>query len=74
MALGDSGAVVLPLGPTHLLVGRSPRDEIATLPAEMVVSINALQIEIAHRHVYLRPHSGMERFVKAYLAGGGRPR
>ncbi|MFE7529242.1 DUF4238 domain-containing protein [Kitasatospora sp. NPDC057542] len=72
MALGDADAVVLPLGPRHLIVGRSPRDEIATLPTRTVWRLNAVQIKAAHRHVYLRPDSGLEPIVKAYLACGGR--
>ncbi|MHA6757387.1 DUF4238 domain-containing protein [Streptacidiphilus sp. PAMC 29251] len=72
MALGDSGAVVLPLDPKHLLVGRSPHDEIATLPTRTVSRLNAMQIEVAVQHVYLRPRSGLEPIVKAYLALGGR--
>ncbi|MFJ4674100.1 DUF4238 domain-containing protein [Kitasatospora purpeofusca] len=74
MALGDSTAVVLPLGPRLLLVGRSPRDEAITLDAPTVQALNGLQIEAAHRYIYLRPRSGTERFVRDYLAAGGRHR
>ncbi|GAA4980521.1 DUF4238 domain-containing protein [Kitasatospora paranensis] len=72
MALGDSNAIVLPLGPHHLLVGRSPHDVLAPIPTTMVNELNGLQIEAARSRVYLHPGSGLERFVLAHLAAGGR--
>ncbi|MFJ1757777.1 DUF4238 domain-containing protein [Kitasatospora sp. NPDC088134] len=72
MALGDSTGVVLPFGPRHLLVGRTPRNGFVAATAATVKDLNHLQIEAARRHVYLRPHSALDGFVRNYLDCGGR--
>ncbi|WP_371637468.1 DUF4238 domain-containing protein [Streptomyces zaomyceticus] len=51
VAIGDSTAIVLPFGPRHLLVGRTPRNGMDIAPAEMVTFLNQLQIEAAQEWV-----------------------
>ncbi|MFJ4007402.1 DUF4238 domain-containing protein [Streptomyces sp. NPDC090023] len=72
VAIGDSTAIVLPFGPRHLLVGRTPRNGMGIATAETVGLLNRLQIEAAHQRVYLRPKSGQEALVRSYLKHGGR--
>ncbi|WP_380282586.1 DUF4238 domain-containing protein [Kitasatospora purpeofusca] len=72
VAIGDSTAIVLPFGPRHLLVGRTPRTGMGTAPPESVDFLNRLQIEAAQRRVYLRPNSGQDAVVRSYLNQGGR--
>ncbi|MFF3597949.1 DUF4238 domain-containing protein [Kitasatospora indigofera] len=72
VAIGDSTAIVLPFGPRHLLVGRTPRTGMNTATAQTVDFLNQLQIEAAQQRVYLRPHSGQDAFVRSYLNRGGR--
>ncbi|MGW4816876.1 DUF4238 domain-containing protein [Kitasatospora cineracea] len=72
MAIGDSTAIVLPFGPKHLLVGRTPRNGFDAATPQTVDYLNRLQIEAAQRRVYFRPRSGLDRFVRTYLAQGGR--
>ncbi|GAA4980525.1 DUF4238 domain-containing protein [Kitasatospora paranensis] len=71
-ALEDSAAIVLPFGRKHLLVGRAPSNDMAAIPADMVDCLNTLQVEAAYSRVYLHPGSGLEHFVRAHLAAGGR--
>lgn len=72
VAIGDSTAIVLPFGPRHLLVGRTPRNGMGVATEEMVGFLNRLQIEAAHQRLYLRPNSGQDAFVRSYLKLGGR--
>ncbi|MFD6247667.1 DUF4238 domain-containing protein [Streptomyces roseolus] len=67
VAIGDSTAIVLPFGPKHLLVGRTPRNGMGIAPAKVVTFLNQLQIEAARQWVYIRPHSRQEAFVRSYL-------
>ncbi|GGR01973.1 DUF4238 domain-containing protein [Kitasatospora griseola] len=72
VAIGDSTAIVLPFGPRHLLVGRTPRTGMNTATPRTVDFLNQLQIEAAQQHVYLRPHRGQDAVVRDYLNRGGR--
>ncbi|MEU4655005.1 DUF4238 domain-containing protein [Streptomyces sp. NPDC023723] len=72
VAIGDSTAIVLPFGPKHLLVGRTPRNGMSTATEETVGFLNRLQIEAAQQRVYFRPRSGQEAIVRGYLKQGGR--
>nr|WSS73238.1 hypothetical protein OG491_35575 [Streptomyces sp. NBC_01175] len=70
--IGDSTAIVLPFGPRHLLVGRTPRNGMDKASVETVGFLNQLQIEAAQQRVYIRPHSAQDAFVRSYLKQGGR--
>ncbi|WP_369180963.1 DUF4238 domain-containing protein [Streptomyces mutabilis] len=72
VAIGDSTAIVLPFGPKHLLVGRTPRNGMSIATEETVGFLNRLQIEAAEQRVYLRPRSGQEAIVRGYLKRGSR--
>ncbi|MGX9923490.1 DUF4238 domain-containing protein [Streptomyces sp. NPDC002248] len=72
VAIGDSTAIVLPFGPKHLLVGRTPRNGMTVATEETVGFLNRLQIEAAEQRVFLRPRSGQEAIVRSYLKQGGR--
>ncbi|MCX4451743.1 DUF4238 domain-containing protein [Streptomyces sp. NBC_01789] len=72
VAIGDSTAIVLPFGPRHLLVGRTPRNGTSIATVETVDFLNRLQIEAAQQRVYIRPNSGQEVFVRSFLNQGGR--
>ncbi|MFI0990626.1 DUF4238 domain-containing protein [Streptomyces exfoliatus] len=72
VAIGDSTAIVLPFGPRHLLVGRTPRNGMGIATVETVGFLNRLQVEAAQQRVYIRPNSGQEAFVRSYLNQGGR--
>ncbi|WP_263166348.1 DUF4238 domain-containing protein [Streptomyces sp. SCSIO ZS0520] len=74
VAIGDSTAIVLPFGPRHLLVGRTPRNGLSTVSEETVDLLNRLQIEAAQQRVYFRPRSGQDAIVRRYLKQGGRAR
>ncbi|MDQ1041324.1 hypothetical protein QFZ75_007740 [Streptomyces sp. V3I8] len=72
VAIGDSTAIVLPFGPKHLLVGRTPRNGLSIATEETVGFLNRLQIEAAQQRVYLRPRSGQDALVRGYLKQGSR--
>ncbi|MFF1269186.1 DUF4238 domain-containing protein [Streptomyces anulatus] len=72
VAIGDSTAIVLPFGPRHLLVGRTPRNGLSIATEETVGFLNRLQIEAAEQRVYLRPRSGLDAIVRGYLKQGIR--
>ncbi|MEW2309000.1 DUF4238 domain-containing protein [Streptomyces sp. NPDC006864] len=72
VAIGDSTAIVLPFGPRHLLVGRTPRHGMDIATAKTVDFLNQLQIEAAQQRVYIRPNSGQDAFVRSYLKRSGR--
>ncbi|MEV5295539.1 DUF4238 domain-containing protein [Streptomyces sp. NPDC053741] len=72
VAIGDSTAIVLPFGPRHLLVGRTPRNGMSIATEETVGFLNRLQIEAAQQRVYFRPRSGQDAIVRGYLKQGGR--
>jgi hypothetical protein len=72
VAICDSTAIVLPFGPKHLLVGRTPRNGMSIATEETVGFLNRLQIEAAEQRVYLRPRSGQEAIVRSYLKQGSR--
>lgn len=72
VAIGDSTAIVLPFGPRHLLVGRTPRNGMAIATVKTVGFLNQLQIEAAQQRVYIRPNSGQDAFVRSYLKQSGR--
>ncbi|MFE1028637.1 DUF4238 domain-containing protein [Streptomyces sp. NPDC058818] len=72
VAIGDSTALVLPFGPKHLLVGRTPRTGMSIATEETVGFLNRLQIEAAEQRVYLRPRSGQAAIVRGYLKQGSR--
>jgi hypothetical protein len=73
MAFGDAQALVLPIGPRHML-SLGTEDVILTVPQSFVDRLNALQVHAAHRYVYMHPESGLEPFVERAaqrrLAGG----
>ena len=61
---GDATSVILPLGPTRLAaLGREDRFE--AVPAAAVRFTNSLQIEMAHKYVFMRPGTRLESFVAA---------
>jgi hypothetical protein len=72
VAIGDSTAIVLPFGPRHLLVGRTPRNGMDIATRKTVDFLNQLQIEAAQQRVYIRPNSGQDAFVRSYLKRSGR--
>ncbi|MXG30468.1 DUF4238 domain-containing protein [Streptomyces sp. YIM 132580] len=72
VAIGDSTAIVLPFGPRHLLVGRTPRNGMSVTTEYTVGFLNRLQIEAAEERVYLRPRSGQDAIVRGYLKQGIR--
>ena len=72
VAIGDSTAIVLPFGPRHLLVGRTPRNGLSIATEETVSFLDRLQIEAAEQRVYLRPRSGLDAIVRRYLKQGIR--
>ncbi|AKL71091.1 DUF4238 domain-containing protein [Streptomyces sp. Mg1] len=72
VAIGDSTAIVLPFGPRHLLVCRTPRNGMGVATEETVGFLNRLQIEAAQQRVYIRPNSSQDAFVRSYLKQGGR--
>ncbi|MFC8705846.1 DUF4238 domain-containing protein [Streptomyces anulatus] len=72
VAIGDSTAIVLPFGPRHLLVGRTPRNGMDIATAKTVDFLNQLQIEAAQQRVYIRPNSGQDAVVRSYLKRSGR--
>ena len=70
IALNDAHSVFMPLGPGHIAsLGSSPRT--AELTADLVEDVNARQVRGAIEHVYMRPGSGLEDFVKM-MAGAGQ--
>ncbi|WP_392893015.1 DUF4238 domain-containing protein [Streptomyces sp. LN699] len=72
VAIDDSTAIVLPFGPKHPLVGRTPRNGIGIATEETVGFLNRLQIEAAQQRVYIRPNGSQDAFVRSYLKQGGR--
>lgn len=63
IAMGDANAVLLPLGPRRL-ASLGKVDMYGTIPKEWVDAFNTLQVRAAHKHVYFRPGSGLEEFVR----------
>jgi hypothetical protein len=66
IAMDDAHTVILPLGPRHLAaLGTS--NLTAQLSPEQVENANARQVASAIEYVYLRPGSGLEKFVRSRL-------
>ncbi|MEV6110468.1 DUF4238 domain-containing protein [Streptomyces sp. NPDC051940] len=63
VALGDASTVVLPLGP-KCLVALGADNASASIPLQSVYEINVVQVLAAQRHVFFRPGSGLNDFVK----------
>ncbi|MET9294843.1 DUF4238 domain-containing protein [Streptomyces sp. NPDC003077] len=62
MAIGDAQALVLPIGPKHLLAA-GPKNLMRTVPQALVDRLNLLQVHAAERYVYMHPKSGLEAFT-----------
>jgi len=61
---GDATTVILPLSPTRLAaLGKVDRFE--AVPAAAVRFTNFLQVNMAHKYVYMQPGSGLDSFVSA---------
>jgi hypothetical protein len=67
VAIGDSHGIALPLARDCLVV-TGPKAKDDELLPEQVSFFNRLQVEVAHRHVYYRPRSGLETFVQTMRA------
>ncbi|MEU0521105.1 DUF4238 domain-containing protein [Streptosporangium sp. NPDC006007] len=63
MAIGDAHTVVLPIGPKHL-IALGPNNLIGSIPKSKVDDLNKLQAIAANRHVFFRPDSETEKFVR----------
>lgn len=64
MAFGDAHAIVLPIGPRHLLA-LGPKNLLGTIPQALVDEANTVQILAADRYAYMHPRSGLETFARA---------
>ncbi|MFD0002596.1 hypothetical protein ACFVJ4_09240 [Streptomyces sp. NPDC127178] len=63
MAFGDAQALVLPIGPRHMLA-LGQENVMITAPC-LVARLNALQVHAADRYVYMHHKSGLERSQNA---------
>jgi hypothetical protein len=62
--LGDAANVLLPLSPT-CCAGLGPAHRTHMVSKDVVDRINAIQVQAAYRHVYFRPSSGLQTFVRS---------
>lgn len=62
MAFGDAHALVLPIGPRHLLA-LGPQNVMETVPQALVERLNTVQVHAAERYVYMHPKSGLQEFA-----------
>jgi len=58
-------AIVLPIAPGYLLRVIDGPDRYATIDDEAVRELNAWQVRGAFSHVYLRPGSGLEEYIRS---------
>jgi hypothetical protein len=65
IAIGDCHGIAMPLT-SGCLVVIGPQDTDDELLPDQVSYFNRLQIEVAHRHVYYRPQSGLGTFVSRH--------
>ncbi|WP_155341408.1 DUF4238 domain-containing protein [Acrocarpospora corrugata] len=63
VAIGDAHAVVLPIGPKHL-VALGPERAAVTVERHVVERLNLYQVVVAQRHVFFRPDAGTEEFIR----------
>ncbi|WP_405145891.1 DUF4238 domain-containing protein [Sphaerisporangium sp. NBC_01403] len=63
VAITDAHAVVLPIDPKHL-VALGPRRATMEVERPVVERLNAYQVLVAHRHVFFRPNSETELFIR----------
>ncbi|MEU9108762.1 hypothetical protein AB0D54_31410 [Streptomyces xanthophaeus] len=66
MAFGDAHAIVLPIGPGHLLAFGAG-DLMGSIPKAEVDALNTVQILAADRYVYMHPDSGLRPCVKVQV-------
>jgi len=64
IALGDASTVIMPLGPRHL-AALARTSLTAQLTLEQVAAANTYQVKGAAEYVWLRPGSGLEKFVRS---------
>ena len=64
VSLGDAANVLLPLSPT-CCAGLGPAHRTHRVPKDVVDRINTIQVQAAYRHVYFRPGSGLQTFVRS---------
>ncbi|GLX00992.1 DUF4238 domain-containing protein [Microtetraspora sp. NBRC 16547] len=64
VAIDDAKAMILPLGPRHLL-SMGPRSTAATAELAVVQRMNSWQISNARKHVFFKPNRHTADFVRA---------
>jgi hypothetical protein len=63
VTLGNASQILMPVTPRSLVAfGPPARGEV---PAHVVDELNTYQVRAAHTHVFVRPGSGLEEFVRS---------
>jgi len=67
VTLADADALILPLGPGHIM-SASRHDEYIDVHSAGVAKLNSAQFSVAQEKVFLRPGSGLEEAVRGWRA------
>jgi hypothetical protein len=66
--LETASQVLMPLGPATM-IACGPTDATGVLPDHLVKGLNAMQVRAASKHVFIRPGSGLDAFVREVRFG-----